>query len=78
MQRVSVDSNSIASIGYAPERQVLELEFRQSGEVYQYFERHLSQPPLQAATVSLSSGLAPREIAPAVSTTTLFGVSIST
>lgn len=38
MQRVSVDSSSIASIGYAPERRVLELEFRQSGEVYQYFD----------------------------------------
>ena len=38
MQRVSVDSRSIASIGYAPEQQVLELEFRQSGEVYQYFD----------------------------------------
>jgi KTSC domain len=38
MQRVSVDSSSIASIGYAPEQQVLELEFRQSGEVYQYFD----------------------------------------
>jgi KTSC domain len=37
MQRVPVDSGSIASIGYAPEQQVLELEFRQSGEVYQYF-----------------------------------------
>jgi hypothetical protein len=37
MQRVPVDSSSIASIGYAPEQQVLELEFRQSGEVYQYF-----------------------------------------
>jgi hypothetical protein len=37
MQRVPVNSSSIASIGYAPEQQVLELEFRQSGEVYQYF-----------------------------------------
>jgi hypothetical protein len=37
MQRVSVDSSSIASIGYAPEEQVLELEFRESREVYQYF-----------------------------------------
>lgn len=38
MQRVSVDSSSIAGIGYAREQQVLELEFRQSGEVYQYFD----------------------------------------
>ena len=38
MQRVPVESSSIASIGYAPQRRVLELEFRQSGEVYQYFD----------------------------------------
>jgi KTSC domain len=37
MQRVPVESSSIASIGYAPQQRVLELEFRQSGEVYQYF-----------------------------------------
>ena len=38
MQRVPVESSSIASIGYAPEQRMLELEFRQSGEVYQYFD----------------------------------------
>ncbi len=38
MQRLPVDSSSIASIGYVPEQRVLELEFRQSGEVYQYFD----------------------------------------
>ncbi len=38
MQRVPVESSSIASIGYAPQQRVLELEFRQSGEVYQYFD----------------------------------------
>jgi hypothetical protein len=38
MQRVPVDSSSIASIGYAPQERSLELEFRQSGEVYQYFD----------------------------------------
>ncbi len=38
MQRVPVDSSSIASIGYAPQERVLELEFRQSGEVYRYFD----------------------------------------
>jgi hypothetical protein len=37
MQRVPVESSSIASIGYAPQERVLELEFRQSGGVYQYF-----------------------------------------
>lgn len=38
MQRLPVESSSIASIGYAPQQRVLELEFRQSGEVYQYFD----------------------------------------
>jgi KTSC domain len=38
MQRVPVESSSIASVGYAPQERVLELEFRQSGEVYQYFD----------------------------------------
>jgi KTSC domain len=38
MQRVPVESSSIASIGYAPQQRVLELEFRQSSEVYQYFD----------------------------------------
>jgi hypothetical protein len=38
MQRVLVKSSTIASIGYAPDERVLELEFRQGGKVYQYFE----------------------------------------
>lgn len=38
MQRVPVESSSIASIGYASQRRVLELQFLQSGEVYQYFD----------------------------------------
>ncbi len=38
MQRVPLESSSIASIAYAPQERVLELEFRQSGEVYQYFD----------------------------------------
>ena len=33
-----MDSESIASIGYAPPRRVLEIEFRESGDVYRYFE----------------------------------------
>ena len=33
-----IESSSIASIGYAPQERVLELESRQSGEVYQYFD----------------------------------------
>jgi len=38
MKRVPVDSTSIASIGYEPRRRELEVEFRQSGEVYQFFD----------------------------------------
>ena len=38
MQRFPVDSDSIASIGYAPEERVLEIEFRLGGYVYQYFD----------------------------------------
>ena len=38
MQRVSVESRSIATIGYDSEQRVLELEFRQTGQVYQYFD----------------------------------------
>jgi len=43
MQRVPVDSSSIASIGYAPEQQVLEPEFRESGAIYQYFDVHAEE-----------------------------------
>lgn len=38
MRRVAVDSTSIASIGYEPRSRELEIEFRQSGDVYRYFE----------------------------------------
>ena len=38
MQRVLLESSSIASIGYAPQERMLELEFRQSGQIYQYFD----------------------------------------
>lgn len=37
IQRVPVDSTSIAALGYDPEGSVLEIEFRQSGQVYRYF-----------------------------------------
>ena len=37
MQRVPVDSSSIAVLGYDPEGCVLEIEFRQSGQIYRYF-----------------------------------------
>jgi hypothetical protein len=38
MRRVSVGSTSIASIGYLPARRELEIEFRESGDVYRYFD----------------------------------------
>ena len=38
MQRIPVDSSSIATIGYAPQDRVLEVEFRHSGEIYRYFD----------------------------------------
>ncbi len=37
MKRVAVSSTSIASIGYEPGRRTLEIEFRDSGDVYRYF-----------------------------------------
>jgi KTSC domain len=33
-----VDSTSVASIGYEPVRRELEIEFRESGDVYRYFD----------------------------------------
>jgi hypothetical protein len=38
MRRVPLNSTSIASIGYDPERFQLEIEFRESGDVYLYFD----------------------------------------
>ena len=38
MRRVWVDSSSIASIGYEAPTRELELEFRESGDVYRYFD----------------------------------------
>lgn len=37
MERVSVSSSNIASVGYDAEQKTLEVEFN-SGSVYQYFE----------------------------------------
>src|SRR5688572_3679593 len=37
MEREPVDSTNLASVGYDPETQVLEIEF-QSGGVYQYYD----------------------------------------
>jgi KTSC domain len=38
IKRIPVDSTSIASIGYAPEQRILDIEFRESHEVYRYYE----------------------------------------
>ena len=38
MRREAVDSETITSIGYEPLRCELDIEFRQSGNVYRYFE----------------------------------------
>jgi hypothetical protein len=38
MRRIPVPSTSIASIGYAPAKRELEIEFRASGDVYRYFD----------------------------------------
>jgi hypothetical protein len=38
MRRVSVRSTSIASIGYLPDRREFEIKFRESGDVYRYFD----------------------------------------
>lgn len=37
MQRESIDSDVIASIGYDPTWHVLEIEYRQTQEIYEYF-----------------------------------------
>ena len=38
MKRKSVESTTIASIGYLPQRRELELEFRDSGDLYLYLD----------------------------------------
>ncbi|MCA9933042.1 MAG: KTSC domain-containing protein [Ardenticatenaceae bacterium] len=37
MKRTAVSSSNLASVGYDPESQILEIEFN-SGRVYQYFD----------------------------------------
>ncbi|MCU1273028.1 MAG: hypothetical protein JWO48_459 [Bryobacterales bacterium] len=41
MNRVAVASTTLASVSYFPDRQLLELEFR-NGAVYQYFDVSLN------------------------------------
>ena len=38
MRRLAVDSETIASIGYHHVRRELEIEFRENGDVYRYFD----------------------------------------
>jgi KTSC domain len=38
MRRFPVRSTSIASIGYSPAERELEIKFRESGDVYRYFD----------------------------------------
>ena len=38
MQREPVESSVIASMGYAPAKRILELEFRITGDLYDYFD----------------------------------------
>ncbi len=38
MKWVAVDSSSIAFLGYDPDRCQLDIAFRESGDVYRYFE----------------------------------------
>jgi hypothetical protein len=37
MERAEVKSSQIASVGYDPDKRILEIEFK-TGKVYQYFE----------------------------------------
>jgi hypothetical protein len=38
MERHQVQSSALQSVGYDPENKILELEFRDSGGVWQYFK----------------------------------------
>ncbi|MEO3404368.1 KTSC domain-containing protein [Mucilaginibacter sp. CAU 1740] len=37
MQRQKVQSSALSSVGYNPESRILELEFKESGDVWEYF-----------------------------------------
>lgn len=37
MERLLVDSSNLASVGYDPNSETLEVEFRKGGDVYRYF-----------------------------------------
>jgi hypothetical protein len=38
MNRKQVESSNIRSIGYDEENEILEIEFKRSGDVYEYFD----------------------------------------
>jgi hypothetical protein len=38
MQRIPVESHSLKTLGYDPERRILEVEFRRNGQIYKYFD----------------------------------------
>jgi KTSC domain len=38
MQRIPIRSTSIASLGYSPTKRELEIKFRDTGDVYRYFD----------------------------------------
>jgi hypothetical protein len=38
MRRRRVESTTVLSLGYDAQRRVLEIEFKDSGEIYQYFD----------------------------------------
>ncbi|MGF7074098.1 KTSC domain-containing protein [Mucilaginibacter sp. R-33] len=42
MQRRTVQSSALSSVGYDPDARILELEFRENGGVWQYFGFPLS------------------------------------
>ncbi|WPU98076.1 KTSC domain-containing protein [Mucilaginibacter sp. cycad4] len=42
MQRRTVQSSALSSVGYDPDARILELEFRENGGVWQYFDFPLS------------------------------------
>ena len=54
MRRVAVDSETIASIGYEPRSCELELEFRESGDIYRYF--HVSADEYREFMAAESKG----------------------
>ena len=42
MQRRSINSRAIASIGYDAENEILEIEFRDTGDIYHYYDVELA------------------------------------